>query len=163
MGKSPQLKLGQEWAWDYPRPGRVEPVPQNIRVEFASQTTADTTRAHRVLEASHLPTYYRPREDIREEYLRPSQLSSLFEYKRRASYVSLEVNGQRSEEAGWAYPIPSPNFAVLRDAIVFCSSCGDACYAGDEGVEPQEGDFYGGWCTSNIVGPFKGGPGTWGW
>jgi hypothetical protein len=30
-------------------------------------------------------------------------------------------------------------------------------------VTPQPGRFYGGWITSNVAGPFKGGPGTRGW
>ena len=32
-----------------------------------------------------------------------------------------------------------------------------------EKVEPQPGDFYGGWVTNDIEGRVKGGPGTWGW
>jgi hypothetical protein len=39
----------------------------------------------------------------------------------------------------------------------------DACYVDDEQVTPQEGDFYAGWITSDIVGYFKGRPGTRGW
>jgi hypothetical protein len=39
----------------------------------------------------------------------------------------------------------------------------DSCEVGGEPVMPQAGDFYGGWITSQIVGPFKGSPGTTGW
>ena len=39
----------------------------------------------------------------------------------------------------------------------------DACYVNDEKVQAQESDFYGGWITSRVIGPFKGGAGTLGW
>jgi hypothetical protein len=39
----------------------------------------------------------------------------------------------------------------------------EACYVDDERVQAQPGDFYGGWITNEIVGPFKGGAGSWGW
>ena len=37
------------------------------------------------------------------------------------------------------------------------------CYVDGERVLPQAGGFYGGWITSDVVGPFKGEPGSWGW
>jgi hypothetical protein len=39
----------------------------------------------------------------------------------------------------------------------------DAAWVDDEPVAAQAGDFYGGWITSEITGPFKGAPGTGGW
>jgi hypothetical protein len=39
----------------------------------------------------------------------------------------------------------------------------EACFVGDVKVEPQPGGFYGGWITPEVVGPFKGGPGSMGW
>ena len=39
----------------------------------------------------------------------------------------------------------------------------DACWLDDELVRSQEGDFYGGWITADVAGPFKGGPGSAGW
>jgi hypothetical protein len=51
----------------------------------------------------------------------------------------------------------------LRDYLAFYPSRVDACFVDDERVRPQTGDFYGGWITSNIIGPFKGGPGTSHW
>jgi hypothetical protein len=49
------------------------------------------------------------------------------------------------------------------DHVAFYPTMMDACWVGGEKVEAQEGDFYGGWITPDIVGPFKGAPGTWGW
>jgi hypothetical protein len=56
-----------------------------------------------------------------------------------------------------------PAFAAIRDHAAFYPSRVDACYVDDELVRSQEGDFYGGWITNNIVGPFKGAPGTNWW
>ena len=65
--------------------------------------------------------------------------------------------------AAWFYPDPTPLFAGIQDHVAFYPSKMDACWVGEEKVEAHEGDFYGGWITSEIVGPFKGAPGTWGW
>ncbi|MEO0458694.1 MAG: hypothetical protein AAF152_19235 [Cyanobacteria bacterium P01_A01_bin.114] len=64
---------------------------------------------------------------------------------------------------GWAYANPVASFAALKDYLAFYPSRMDACYIDDERVKAQPGDFYGGWITENIVGPFKGGAGSWGW
>ena len=39
----------------------------------------------------------------------------------------------------------------------------DECLVDGERVVPQPGGYYGGWITSVVSGPFKGGPGTQGW
>lgn len=154
---------GQESVWDYPRPPRVEPSSRRVRIVFNGETIADTTRAVRVLETSHPPTYYIPPEDIRMNYVQPEAQTSFCEFKGRASYVALEVNGRQVEHAGWRYPQPTAGFESIRNHIAFYPSKMDACCVDDERVQAQEGDFYGGWITSEIVGPFKGGAGTWGW
>lgn len=154
---------GQESVWDYPRPPRVEPVPQRVRVVFNGVTIAESERAYRVLETSHPPVYYIPPEDIRMEYLSQTARHTFCEFKGTASYWTIHVDGCASAIAGWSYPKPSPGFEVIKDYIAFYASRVDACYVGDEQVTPQAGDFYGGWITSNIVGPFKGEAGTQGW
>ena len=158
-----QPKPGQESVWDYPRPPRVEPVSQHVRVVFNDVVIADTNRAQRVLETSHPPTYYLPPLDIRMEHLYKLGRTSFCEWKGHAVYYTVEVDGRQVEAAAWGYPDPSERFAVLEDHVAFYPSKMDACYVGDERVQAQEGDFYGGWVTAKIVGPFKGGPGTWGW
>lgn len=154
---------GQESVWDYPRPPRLEAVPDRIRVVFNGVTIADTTRALRVLETSHPPTYYIPPSDIQVEALVPTRKRSLCEWKGQARYFDVVVGGKRVAEAAWSYPAPVPAFAGLRDCVAFFAHAMDACYVGDERVQPQPGDFYGGWITSRVVGPFKGAAGTWGW
>lgn len=154
---------GQESVWDYPRPPRVEPTSRRIRVIFGGVTIADTRYARRVLETSHPPTYYIPPTDIRMEYLTPTRRQSFCEFKGMAGYYTVQVGEKRAENAAWFYARPSLGYEVLAGYIAFYPSRMDACYVDDELVIAQEGDFYGGWITSDIVGPFKGGPGTWGW
>ena len=154
---------GQESVWDYPRPPRLERVAKRLRVVFAGRTIADTTDAWRVLETSHPPVYYLPRWSIDGSALVPAAGSSFCEFKGRAAYLDVVGGGHRAERAAWTYPAPSPAFAAIADHVAFYASRVDACYVGDERVDPQAGDFYGGWVTRDVVGPFKGAPGTAGW
>lgn len=154
---------GQESVWDYPRPPRLEDSNKHIRVEFNGVAIADTRRAKRVLETSHPPVYYLPPEDVRMEYFKPTPRSTFCEWKGAASYYTIEVGDKRAENAAWYYPSPSAQFADIKDYIAVYPSRMDACYVDGEQVQSQAGDFYGGWITSNIVGPFKGGAGSWGW
>jgi len=153
----------QESVWDYPRPPRAEPTNRRIRVIFNGETIADTTRAMRVLETSHPPVYYVPAQDVRLEYLTSTSRRTFCEFKGAASYWTLKVGDRRTENAAWSYPNPSPNYLAVKGYFAFYASKMDACYVDDEQAQPQDGDFYGGWITSDIVGPFKGGAGTWGW
>ena len=160
---------GQESVWDYPRPPRIEDVDKKVKVVFGGVTLAYTTRAKRVLETSHPPVYYIPQQDIQMEFLRGSGHISHCEWKGRASYCDIatkdEMTGEEKSEKGaaWYYPDPVPEFEGLKDHLAFYPSRMDACWVGGQNVEAQEGDFYGGWITPDIVGPFKGAPGTWGW
>lgn len=154
---------GQESVWDYPRPPRLEPAAQRLRVVFNGVTIADSTRGYRVLETSSPPTYYIPRDDVETQYLTNSHSHSVCEWKGGAVYWNIEIDGKRSEDAGWSYPDPVDRFAGITDYVAFYPGRVDACYVGDEQVQPQDGRFYGGWITSNIVGPFKGAPGSEHW
>jgi uncharacterized protein (DUF427 family) len=148
-----------ESVWDYPRPPAVEPCARRVRVELDGETIAESTRARRVLETSHPPVIYVPLEDVRADVLVPSPRSSFCEFKGRAAYF--DVRGRPA--AAWTYPQPSPRYAELRDYVAFYPGRMDACFLDDERVQAQPGDFYGGWITADITGPFKGGPGTMGW
>jgi uncharacterized protein (DUF427 family) len=154
---------GQESVWDYPRPPRCEPVSARLLVTFHGQTIADTMAGYRVLETSHPPVYYIPPGDIVAHYLKAAPGSSFCEFKGRAKYWSLDVDGQVSANAAWSYPKPTAGFAAIAGYLAFYASRVEACFVGDERVQPQAGDFYGGWITSRIVGPFKGAPGTLAW
>lgn len=152
-----------ESVWDYPRPPRLEPVSARLRVVFAGHLVADSTRGYRVLETSHPPTYYIPPEDTDQDSIEPATGSSLCEYKGRASYWTLRVGDRSSFRAAWSYPDPTLRFRPIAGHLAFYPGRVDTCLVNDEVVVVQEGDFYGGWITSNIRGPFKGAPGTLGW
>jgi len=154
---------GQESVWDYPRPPALEKFNGHIRVEFGGIILADSNQTYRVLETSHPPTYYVPPGDIKMEYLSEGSRSSFCEWKGMASYYHIQVGDKLESNVCWRYPKPSKRFEAIKDYIAFYPSRMDACYVNDELVKSQEGDFYGGWITSNIVGPFKGAPGTMGW
>ena len=153
----------QESVWDYPRPPRVEPDQRRVQVEFGGLMIADTTHALRVLETSHPPVFYIPGVDIRMEHLYPTPTSSWCEFKGRAVYWTVELDDDVVENAVWGYPNPTRGFEELAGHFAFYPSKMDRCVVGDQSVTAQEGDFYGGWITPEIVGPFKGGPGTRGW
>ena len=154
---------GQESVWDYPRPPRLEDSPKQIQVIFNGIVIADTQRAKRVLETSHPPVYYIPPEDIKIEYLTPSIRNSWCEWKGQAAYYNVSVGDKRVENAAWYYPRPESSFESLKGYVAFYPSLMDACYVDGERVQSQAGDFYGGWITSDIVGPFKGEAGTSFW
>jgi uncharacterized protein (DUF427 family) len=152
-----------ESVWDYPRPPRLEKCDERLRVVFNGETIADTMAGFRVLETSHPPVYYLPPRDIAQQYLVTATGSSWCEFKGHAKYWSLDVGGLRADNAAWRYPEPSIAYAEIAGYLAFYASRVGACWVGDEIVQLQQGDFYGGWITSRIVGPFKGGAGTRGW
>lgn len=154
---------GQESVWDFPRPPRIEPAPAPVRVVHNSVDVANSERALRVLETASPPTFYIPREDIEMKYLHSTTGNTVCEFKGVASYYDLEVKARVASRAAWTYESPKEGFEELVDHVAFYAGRVDAAYVGDEKVTPQAGDFYGGWITGNVVGPFKGDPGTLGW
>ena len=126
-------------------------------------TIADTRRGFRVLETTHPPNYYFPPDDVLADAVERSEGTSFCEFKGRATYWTAHAGGREARDAAWGYESPSEAFAPIKDHLAFYAGRVDACYVDDELVTPQPGDFYGGWITANIEGPFKGGPGTRGW
>ena len=157
------LGAGQESVWDYPRPPALEVCSKRIRVVAGGKTIADSTNTKRVLETSHPPVYYIPPEDIDPDCLVPAPGRSFCEWKGEAGYYSVVAAGETFEKVAWFYPKPTQRFAGIKGYVAFYPSKMGACYVDGERVQAQEGDFYGGWITSDIIGPFKGPPGTFGW
>jgi len=152
-----------ESVWDYPRPPALIPCERRVRIELGGATVADSTAALRILETSHPPTIYVPPSDVDPACLRPTRGSSFCEFKGNASYLDVLGGDQVRERAAWTYPRPTARYAALRDHLCFYPSRMDACWLDDERVLSQDGDFYGGWITADLRGPFKGAPGTLGW
>jgi uncharacterized protein (DUF427 family) len=153
----------QESVWDYPRPPRLESSDDRIIVEIAGVILAESSQTMRVLETSHPPVYYIPPTDVAMEFLRRSERRTFCEWKGVASYYDLYLEERSVPQVAWGYEDPSPDFRAIHDYLAFYPSKVDACYVNGEPVQAQPGDFYGGWITQSIVGPFKGGPGTIGW
>lgn len=153
----------QESVWDYPRPPRVEPVAERVTIRLGGELIADTRDAVRVLETSHPPVYYLPIAEFVAGALTAAPGSSFCEFKGAARYFDVRGGDLVREGAAWTYPEPSPGFEALSDRVAVYAGPMDECAVGDEVVVPQPGGFYGGWVTSNVVGPFKGGPGSLGW
>ena len=152
-----------ESVWDYPRPPRLERTGQRVRVEHRGVCLADSGAAFRVLETSHPPVFYIPPTDIRLEYLEPGRGSSFCEWKGVARYYSIVIDGTRSDNAAWSYANPTARFAAIADYVAFYPGRVDTCSVDGEKVRAQPGGFYGGWITSQVVGPFKGESGSEGW
>lgn len=152
-----------ESVWDYPRPPRIDPSTEHVVVTHAGKVLADTTASLRVLETSHPPTYYLPASSFADGVLRSGHGSSWCEWKGRADYHDLVVGDEVLPAVAWSYPAPSRGFEALLDHVALYPGRVDRCTVDGEEVEPQPGTFYGGWITSRVVGPFKGGPGSRGW
>jgi len=131
-------KAGQESVWDYPRPPRLELSPKHLKIIFNG-------------------------EDIKMEYLQATAEKSFCEWKGLAGYYNITVGDQQAINVAWYYPDPTPEFQAIKNYLAFYPAKMTACYADGELVQPQPGNFYGGWITSDVVGPFKGVPNSWGW
>lgn len=154
----------KEKVWDYPRPPRLVADDRHVQVIFGGAVIANTRRAHRVLETTHPPTWYLPAEDVRFELLREIPRRTHCEWKGLATYFDVQAGERTAEAAAWCYRhLPEGPFAPIAGAVAFYASLMDECTVDGERVTPQPGGFYGGWVTSELVGPFKGEPGSDGW
>ena len=152
---------GQESVWDYPRPPKLAADSRRVEVIYKDLTIASSDGCFRVLETASPPTFYLPPTDIDWDHLISSTGSSVCEWKGAASYWALSARPQLGA-VGWSYPHPTAAFEAIRDYVSFYPSMLQ-CYVAAERVRPQPGRFYGGWITAEIVGPFKGEPGTTHW
>ena len=153
-----------ESVWDYPRPPRVEPSDEHVVVTHRGVVLADTTASLRVLETSHPPTYYLPRSAFAEGVLRPGQRARRGASGRAGPTTSTSSSATRcSRRSRGPIPTPSKGFEALLDHVALYPGRVEQCTVDGEVVEPQPGNFYGGWITSRVTGPFKGSPGTSGW
>ncbi|WP_421845207.1 DUF427 domain-containing protein [Mycobacterium sp.] len=154
---------GQESVWDYPRPPRLEWFGGRITVEIAGQVIVSTSDSWRVLETSHPPTYYLPRAAFGDGVLQDAPGESWCEWKGKARYFDIVAESKVARKAAWNYPNPTSGFEPIAQAVAVMAGQVDRCTVNGEEVVPQPGDFYGGWITSWVVGPFKGDPGSMGW
>ncbi len=160
LKKTPLIK---ENVWDYPRPPALEKITNEIKIIFNNEILAQSTNSYRILETSHPPVYYIPVEDVKQEFLKPTEGTSFCEWKGIASYYDVQVKEKLAKKVAWDYPKPTKRYIAIKNHIAFYAEPMDACYVDEEKVIPQPGNFYGGWITKNLVGPFKGTPGSLQW
>lgn len=153
---------GQESVWDYPRPPALVPDRRHVTISWQGQSVVESSSSMRVLETASPPTFYFAPETVNTSLLRPAKGSSFCEWKGEASYWTLAIPGHTLERVGWSYPSPTPPFAAIAGWIAFYPQQLD-CRVDQQRVEPQDGGFYGGWVTAEIIGPWKGESGTGGW
>ena len=152
----------QESVWDFPRPPRLEADAREVVVRWGGIEVARTCRAIRVVETAHAPSFYIPWGDVARDFLHAAPGGSLCEWKGPARYWSL-VDGERAlGGVAWSYPEPLAGAEALSECVAFYPA-GLECTVGGARVKPQPGEFYGGWVTPELVGPFKGEPGSEGW
>ena len=154
---------GRESVWDYPRPPAAYAVAREVVVHFGGEVIGRTSRPVKVMETSHPPVYYIPPDEVDRWALRPSPHRTVCEFKGVAHYYNVVVGDREVKNAAWYYPEPNSHYEVLRDCVAFYPQMMDECTVDGEVVTPQPGHFYGGWVTSDVVGPFKGAPGSNGW
>ncbi len=152
-----------ECVWDYPRPPRIEANRRHLLVVHEGRTLAQTDGGWRLLETSHPPCFYLPPEAVDWTRLAESSTVTFCEFKGRARYWSLRSDDGVIPDVCWSYPDPVDSQGEIAGHVSFYAGRVDACYVDGERVRAQEGSYYGGWITSGIEGPFKGGPGTVGW
>lgn len=154
---------GDESVWDYPRPPRLEPSTARIEVILGGEVIAQTHAAWRVLETSHPPVYYLPPSAFVAGSMVPAEGESWCEWKGIAKYWTLRGGVAEALKAAWSVEQPTRDFSAIRGYVAVYAGRVDECRVDGEVVVPQPGEFYGGWITATIKGPFKGLPGTMGW
>ena len=149
---------GQRSVWDFPRPPRIRAVDEVLRVFHEKTPVAETQRGVCVEETAGAPTYYFPPGDVDSDLVTFGDLASICEWKGVAQ--TLTVCG--IHDAGWRYVKMFEEFQDLFEWPAFYPNK-LLCFVGKELVQPQPGGYYGGWVTSDLAGPIKGGPGSQGW
>lgn len=151
---------GQESVWDYPRPPALVRDEREVTVSDGARLIARSTQCLRLLETASPPTFYIPGSAIEPAALVECAGVSFCEWKGAARYWALA--GQPTEAVCWDYPDPNPAFAGIAGHFAFYPARVQCCVEGIP-VQPQAGGFYGGWVTPELVGPWKGAPGTGHW
>lgn len=149
---------GQLSVWDFPRPPRIEPVGELLRVEDNGRLIAATTSGFRVLETAGAPTYYFREADVATSLVWRTGMTFHCEWKG----VSEEISTAGVRRAGWVLTDAYPEFGSLQGYYAFYPHS-LACFVGDLRARPQPGNYYGGWVTPDLVGPIKGEPGSESW
>jgi uncharacterized protein (DUF427 family) len=121
---------------------RWEDSQQRVRVLFAGQTIADSTRVMRLQEYGWVPVYYFPLADVRQEVLQASAHHTPSPLKGEASYWTIRVGDRVAEHAAWSYLNPPPDGPHVQGYVAFYWHLMDAWYEEDEQVYAHARDPY---------------------
>ena len=157
------VQPGQESVWDFPRPAVCEAEPQLLQACFGGVSIAETRKGYRTLETSLPPSYYFPTADVQMQHLQATEQTYQCEWKGCAIFYDVVVGGRVAKKAAWSYTKPAADFQALVGLVAFYPALMDGCFVGGERATAQQGGIYGGWITSRLAGPFKGGPGSEWW
>jgi len=165
---------GQQSVWDPPftRPPSIRDVSGRlvqIRIGEEGPVILESTSAVQVCETSHPPTWYFPKADVQMGHLRRLGGNTFCEFKGTASYYDImsSPTGANSKESpllpqgAWTYD--RTETSEIEGRLAFYLRPPLVAYVDGKRATPQQGDFYGGWITDDVVGPFKGGPGSRYW
>jgi uncharacterized protein (DUF427 family) len=100
-------------------PITIAPANGRVRITFAGKVVADTTRALILKEASYEPVLYIPRDDADMSAFSRSEHSTHCPYKGDASYFTIDVLGERAENAAWSYEQPYPAVREIVGHLAF--------------------------------------------
>ena len=153
---------GQTSVWDFPRPPRLALDAREFVVRWGDVEVARSRRAVLVLETAHPPSVYLPWADVARHLLESADAGSFCEWKGPAHYWTLTDGARRLPRVAWSYPQPLAGAEPVADCVAFYPALLD-CTVDGAAVTAQPGGFYGGWITPELVGPFKGEPGSEGW
>jgi uncharacterized protein (DUF427 family) len=100
-------------------PITIEPSPSRVVVTVGGSVVADTQRALTLREGSYPPVQYIPIEDVEQSLLEGTDHTSYCPFKGDASYYSVPLGGERSQNAVWVYREPHPAVAEIKDHVAF--------------------------------------------
>lgn len=105
-----------------------------VRVKFAGETIADSTRVMVLRRTNRLPVYCFPRDDVRMDLMVQTQHRSEFPPQGTASYWSIKIADRIAENAAWSFPEPAGDWQALKNYIIFEWGKMDAWYEEEEEV-----------------------------
>ena len=152
---------GQESVWDYPRPPAIVVDQRRIEVSLGNLIIADSQQNYRILETASPPTFYIPPHNVRIRVMEPFRGVQSVSGRCRPVLGVERPAGFSAVDRLVLSDSKSP-FEAIAGYFSFYPSLVE-CFVDGERVQPQPGEFYGGWVTGEIVGPYKGEPGTGHW
>jgi uncharacterized protein (DUF427 family) len=120
----------------------LDPSSKHVRGFFAGEMIVDSIRAKLLHETGHLPVYYFPLDDVRDEFLEVSDHTTHCPFKGDASYRSVVVGDKRAQDAMWMYENPNEEASFLQEHVAFYFNRIDSWFEEDEEIFVHPRDPY---------------------